>query len=116
MATAKFGEQAKFIYWQKLKLAVKLWLNCMTFNMEANSCVRGFHVYSDIWTPFVEETLACEQESGNLNDLYAVTIKKQHWSHALQHLLHSFPLRTFLFHPSELICVGIVLSLQCTGF
>ena len=21
----------------------------------ANSCVRGFHVYSDIWTPFVGE-------------------------------------------------------------
>ena len=43
---------------------------------EANSCVRGFHVYDDIWTPFVGETLACEQESGNPNDPYAVAIKK----------------------------------------
>ena len=43
---------------------------------EANSCTRGFHVYGDIWTSFVGETLACEQESGNLNDPYAVTIKK----------------------------------------
>ena len=27
----KFGEQAKFTYWQKLKLAAKLWLNHVTF-------------------------------------------------------------------------------------
>ena len=32
-------------------------------------------VYSDIWTPFVGETLVCE-ESGNLNNPYAVAIKK----------------------------------------
>ena len=43
---------------------------------EANSCVKGFHVYGDIWTLFVEETLLCEQESGNPNDAYAVAIKK----------------------------------------
>ena len=43
---------------------------------EANSCIRGFHVYGDIWIPFVGETLACEQESGNPNDPYAVAIKK----------------------------------------
>ena len=33
-------------------------------------------MYSDIWTPFVGETLACEQGSGNPNDPYVVTIKK----------------------------------------
>ena len=43
---------------------------------EANSCVRGFHMYSDIWTPLMGETLACEQESGNPNDPYAVAIKR----------------------------------------
>ena len=32
-------------------------------------------MYSDIWTPFVGEMLACEQESGNPNDPYAVAIK-----------------------------------------
>ena len=31
---------------------------------------------SDIWTPFVGETLVCEQESGNPNDPYSVPIKK----------------------------------------
>ena len=56
-----------------------VWLNHVNINMathEVNSCVRGFHVYSDIWTPFVGETLVCEQESGNPNDPYAVAIKK----------------------------------------
>jgi len=51
-------------------------INAMMDMHEANSCVRGFHVYSDIWTPFVGETLAYEQESGNPNDPYAVTMKK----------------------------------------
>ena len=59
-------------------------LNHVTVNMamheasrhEVNSCVKGFPVYSDIWTPLVGETLVCEQESGNLNDPYSVAIKK----------------------------------------
>ena len=43
---------------------------------EAISCVKGFHVYGDIRTSFVGETLACEQECGNPNDPYEVAIKK----------------------------------------
>ena len=42
---------------------------------EANSCVRGFHIHNDIWTPFVGELLTCKQEIGNPNDLYAVIRK-----------------------------------------
>ena len=74
---------AKFTNWRKFKLVAQPLLNHMIFKLdavmdmhEANSCVRGFHVYSDIWTLFVGETLACEQESGNPNDPYAVAIKK----------------------------------------
>jgi len=29
----KFGKQAKFTYWQKLKLVAKLWLDHVTFNI-----------------------------------------------------------------------------------
>ena len=43
---------------------------------EVVSCVRGFHVYGDIWTPSVGEILICERESENPSDLYAVAIKK----------------------------------------
>ena len=69
----KFGKQAKFTYWAKLKLAAKLWLNHVTFNMvthEAISCVTGFLEYSDTWSPFVGEMLASKQESGDPNDPY----------------------------------------------
>ena len=41
-----------------------------------NSCDKGFHVHSNIWTPFVGEMLAFEQESGNPNYSYVVAIKK----------------------------------------
>jgi len=41
-----------------------------------DSCVRGFHVYSNRWTPALGEILECEIEDGNASDLYAVAIKK----------------------------------------
>ena len=59
---------------ENLNWWLRLWVNHVSCNMathKANSCIRGFHVYSDIWTLFVGETLACEQESGNPNDPYA---------------------------------------------
>ena len=42
---------------------------------EVESCVRGYHIYGDSWTPNVGDLLYCERESGNLNDVYAVAIK-----------------------------------------
>ena len=63
--------------------------------MHTNACVRGFHVYSDIWTPFVGETLACEQGNGNSNDPYAVTIKKG--SKVVGHVLRKSPKACSLF-------------------
>ena len=42
---------------------------------EVESCVRGYHIYGDSWTPNVDDLLYCERESGNLNDVYAVAIK-----------------------------------------
>ena len=43
---------------------------------EVASCVRGFHVYGDVWTPSIGEILICKREDGNPSDLYAVAIKK----------------------------------------
>ena len=41
---------------------------------EIDSCVRGFHIYQDIWTPVIGEELLCEREEGNRNDRYAVSV------------------------------------------
>uniref|UniRef100_A0A1X7TG99 Ubiquitin-like protease family profile domain-containing protein n=1 Tax=Amphimedon queenslandica TaxID=400682 RepID=A0A1X7TG99_AMPQE len=49
-----------------------------------DSCVRGFHVYQDIWTPVLHEELDCERERGNIEDLYAVAVKKN--GHVVGHI------------------------------
>ena len=38
-----------------------------------NSCVRGYHIYKEIWTPTINEELQCQRESGNI---HAVAIVK----------------------------------------
>ena len=43
---------------------------------ESQSCVRGFHVYKSIWTPFIGETLSCSRETTNLHDPFAVKVLK----------------------------------------
>ena len=43
---------------------------------EVDSCVRGYHVYQDTWTPLVGEELHCEREEENIHDRYAVVVKK----------------------------------------
>lgn len=39
-------------------------------------CVRGFHVYRDIWEAAEGEVLECGREPGNAKDRYAVAVKK----------------------------------------
>ena len=46
--------------------------NC--FEME--SCIRGHHIYKDIWTPVVDEELSCRREEGNISDPHAVAFIK----------------------------------------
>ena len=45
-----------------------------TFTVE--SCIRGYHVYKDIWDATVREELGCARESDNPEDRYAVAMKK----------------------------------------
>ena len=43
---------------------------------EYNSCIRGHHIYKDIWSPYVSEELAFVVEENNIHDPYAVAVKK----------------------------------------
>ncbi len=36
------------------------------------SCVRGYHVYKDIWEASVGEELPCQRENGNHTDPFTV--------------------------------------------
>ena len=55
---------------------------------EILSCVRGYHVYCKIWTPYINETLVCRRELGNLEDPYAVAVvKDEKDQHDVLHVL-----------------------------
>ncbi len=43
-------------------------------NTEISSCIRGYHVYQDIWTPVLYQKLLCQREPGNLEDPFAVVV------------------------------------------
>ena len=38
------------------------------------SCVRGYHIYKDGWSPVRDEILVCQCETGNTHDPYAVKV------------------------------------------
>ena len=41
-----------------------------------DTCVRGFHVYKDVWRPVIGEELRCQREEDNPRDPYAVAVTK----------------------------------------
>ena len=40
------------------------------------SCVRGYHIYRDVWDAALGEELQCQRKTGNSSDLYAVAVRK----------------------------------------
>ena len=41
-----------------------------------DSCVHGFHIYQEIWTPVIGECLHCKRERDNAEDRHAVAVSK----------------------------------------
>ena len=39
-------------------------------------CIRGYHIYKEIWDAAIGEHLACERENSNNHDCYAVAVTK----------------------------------------
>ena len=39
-----------------------------------SSCIRGFHVYKDIWKPKIDEVLQCQRDIANQKDKHAVSV------------------------------------------
>ncbi len=44
--------------------------------MQKESCVRGCHVYEELWDAAIGEELECRRERGNAVDAYAVAVIK----------------------------------------
>ena len=51
-------------------------------------CVRGYHVYNDVWEAAAGETLVCVREPRNAYDRYAVAVEKD--GRIIGHLPFSF--------------------------
>ena len=43
---------------------------------EMESCIRGYHIYKDVWVAVIGEDLSCEREPLNHVDRYAVAVLK----------------------------------------
>ncbi len=73
-----------------------------TFTVE--SCVRGYHMYKDIWDATVGEELECARESDNPADSYAVAMKKS--NETVGHVLRtmSWLCALFLERDSVILC------------
>ena len=41
-----------------------------------STCIRGYHVYQDEWTPVLDETLSCCHDLTNIHDPFAVKVMK----------------------------------------
>ena len=44
---------------------------------ELACCVRGYHVYKDIWAAAIGEELECSREPTNMADRYAVAVRNE---------------------------------------
>ena len=40
------------------------------------SCVRGYHIYQELWETVIGEELQCQWEHDNSADIYAVAVRK----------------------------------------
>ena len=47
----------------------------VTLNLQ--SVIRGHHIFKRLWTAFVGEVLNLAKEVGNLQDQYAIAVKKR---------------------------------------
>ena len=43
---------------------------------QKESCVRGYHLYKDVWNAVLGEELLCRRGAGNSSDLYTVAVLK----------------------------------------
>uniref|UniRef100_A0A1X7T5I6 HIRAN domain-containing protein n=1 Tax=Amphimedon queenslandica TaxID=400682 RepID=A0A1X7T5I6_AMPQE len=69
-------------------------------------CIRGFHVYQDIWNPVIGEQLSCVREPRNVVDKYAVAIVKSDGT-VVGHLPKkiSMAMSLFILRGGQITCI-----------
>ena len=64
-------------------------------SFELDSCIRGHHIYKDVWTPVVDKVLNCRREEGNISNPYAVAAIKS--GNIIGHMPRRIPAACNLF-------------------
>ncbi|CAH3013886.1 unnamed protein product [Porites evermanni] len=78
------------------------------------SCIRGYHVYKDIWDSVVGEVLDCEHEPDNPHDTHAVAVKRVQDQGGMQQIVGHVPLTlSRVFH--LFLKHGGQISVEVTG-
>ena len=54
----------------------RCWIRLKMSSYRMESCIRGFHIYQEVWTPFSGERLGCASEKSNREDPFAVAMKR----------------------------------------
>ena len=54
---------------------------------EQDSCIRGCHIYQNIWTAEVDEHFVCEREPLNSSDKYVVAVLKDNVCHSVTSMI-----------------------------
>ena len=49
--------------------------------LERRCCIRGYHVYKELWAAGLGEVLTCEREPDNASDRYAVAVSTHEQAH-----------------------------------
>ena len=50
------------------------WIRLKMSSHRMESCIRGFHICKEVWTPLIGERLGCACEKGNREDPFTVAI------------------------------------------
>ena len=66
--------RSESVYRNNIRQLQRICLKMSSYRME--SCIRGFHIYNEVWTPFIGERLGCARERSNREDSFAVTMKR----------------------------------------
>ena len=61
---------------QKCKTCcTRCWIRLKMSSYRMESFIQGFHIYKEVWTPFIGERLGCAREKSNREDPFAVAMK-----------------------------------------
>ena len=54
----------------------RCWIRLKMSSYRMESFIQGFHIYKEVWTPFIGERLGCAREKSNREDPFAVAMKR----------------------------------------